>query len=104
FIPVEMFNDGAVVGLELEKWLTALGAEPVVLLKNIVPLGGPTEAGQAMLQDIILVMMYAAPEFIKAGILTQAQYEAFMQMIYNEITPRHIGKFTSCRTFAHKPR
>jgi hypothetical protein len=43
------------------------------------------------------------PEFVKADLVTQAQYDEFMRVIYQELTPQHIGQISFNTAIARKP-
>jgi hypothetical protein len=95
------YNPGPVAS-EMAGWLREAGANQIVEIKTRSEWGGQTEAGRLSLRAELLTLRLIGPEFVRAGLVSQAQYDQLMQVIYHELTPQHIGQLTFYTAIAKK--
>jgi hypothetical protein len=100
---IQSYNPGVEVAIAMTEWLRELGAEQVADFKTVLEVGGQTVAGRAFMRSTLWVLKTTGPEFVKAGLISQTQYDEFMQVIYQELTPQHVGQVTFNTTMARKP-
>jgi hypothetical protein len=99
---VESYNPGVEVALAMTEWLRELGAVEVLDFKTKIEWGGLTEIGRSFLYTNLLFVKTIGPEFVKAGLLQQAQYDKFIWVMYHELTQQHIGQMTFNTMIARK--
>jgi hypothetical protein len=98
------YNPGSEdIGTDTARWLAEMGAEPVSSYHTLTPWGGSTEAGRIQLLNMLTIIRISGPEMVKAGLITQQEYDEFIQIIYKELTPDHVGQYTFTVTLAAKP-
>jgi hypothetical protein len=100
---LKSYNPGVDVAIAMTEWLRELGAEQVADFKTVLEIGGQTVAGRAFMRSILLLLKTTGPEFVKAGLINQTQYDEFMRVIYQELTPQHVGQMICNTAIARKP-
>jgi hypothetical protein len=96
-------NGGIDVASETAGWLRELGAEQVKARLDLVPVGGTTEQGLLMMRDGILIMRNMAPMLIARGLLSQAEFDETMAIMYRELAPHLLGRMPCMDNLARKP-
>jgi hypothetical protein len=98
------YNPGSEdIGTDTARWLGKLDAGPVSSYRALTPWGGPTEPGRIQLLNMLAIIRISGPEMVKVGLITPQEYDDFIQIIYKELTPHHLGQYTFTVTLAAKP-
>ncbi|HEX2913380.1 MAG TPA: class I SAM-dependent methyltransferase [Chloroflexia bacterium] len=101
---IASINGGTDVARLTADWLRSAGASQVQAYLDKMPIGGDTETGKLMLQNIILGVINAAPALIKLGFATQQQFEATMATLTLELGPHLTGQMSFMDTLARKAK
>lgn len=100
---LDSYNSQICTATALPNWLSMLGAGQIKTIPDIIPWGGRTQRGKDMMRDIILLAFNSGQPFIEAKLLTQAEYNEMMRVLYKEITPNTVGQIIHMDTLASKP-
>lgn len=87
----------------LAEWFSQLGALDIKTFEDTLPLGGCTSGGRDLLRDLLIGLQNPAPLLIEQGLLTQAQYDEMLRVVYKELTPDNVGYINYISTIARKP-
>jgi hypothetical protein len=100
------YNPGVEVALAMTDWLRELGGieeQQTTEFKTTVEVGGQTEQGRLLLRSLLLAHKILGPTYVKAGLVNQTQYDEFIRVIYQELTPQHVGQLAFNTVIAKKP-
>jgi hypothetical protein len=100
---VQSYNLGVEVALEMMAWLRELGSEQLTESKTKVETGGQAEQGKTFLRSMLLAHKILGSSYVKAGLIEQAHYDELMRVLYQELTPQHLGQITFNIVIARKP-
>jgi hypothetical protein len=106
-IPLASYNPGVEeVALAVKDWLGDLGAEKANLqqYKLKIAQGGYSEQGRLFLRNTIQFLSITGPQFVNAGLLSQARFEELWGTFRREIAPQHQGFAHYVITIGHKPK
>lgn len=96
-------NPGVEVSNKLAEWLSEWGAKHIKVVQHRLDTGGTSEEGKAMLRLAVINIVKFGQQFIKMGLITQAQYDELIRVVYNELTPQMSGYNTIIVTLGAKP-
>lgn len=100
---IASYNPGVMVAEVLGDWLREFGASRVQSYKHVFPAGGKTEQGRNYFRANVLSVRLNGPHLIKAGLMTQAEYDEIIRVIFNELTQEMVGQGTYWVAIALKP-
>ena len=96
-------NNGQIVAYKSSQWLTALGAEQVLVDKHVNYTGGTSREGMLMLKDFVYMARTVAPVLVRLGLLSKTEHEELLQALFYELSPDSQGEVTFVNTVARKP-
>lgn len=96
-------NPGVEVSQKLAEWLTQWGANHIKTVQHRLATGGTSEEGKSMLRIAIINIVKFGQNFIKMGLITQAEYDELIRAVYHELTPQMSGYNTIIVTLGAKP-
>lgn len=100
---LDNFNPGINVSHSVPEWLEELGAEQIQSNQDVIPWGGTTQRGRDMMRDIIMLVHSSGSTFIDTKLMSQAEYNKMMQVVYKELTMEAVGQVVHRDTLARKP-
>ena len=100
---LDSYNPGVNVAYAVSGWLAELGAEQLQATQDIIPWGGTSLRGRSMMRDIISLAHLGSTSFIQTGLMTQAEYDNLMQVVYHDLTMEALGQVIHIDTLARKP-
>ncbi len=83
--------------------LAEAGFVDIESFEDSYPIGGQTQTGKRMLQNIILAQHASRPMFIGMGLLPAEDYDAAIQQEFSEISSQLEGRITLVNTTARQP-
>jgi SAM-dependent methyltransferase len=82
------------------EFLEAAGFSEIESFHDSHPIGGPSEAGRMMLNNILLAQYAVRMAWVKAGFFTEQAFDQMLSQEFKEISPEIEGKITLRNTIA----
>ncbi len=86
-----------------QKFLSEANFSHAQTFEDILPIGGKTEPGRRMLENVLIGQHIFRATAAKLGIMTNEEFDAAMQQEFREITPELEGHMDLVSTIAQKP-
>ena len=86
-----------------EQYLGQAGFQGIESFEDAYPIGGQTETGRRMLENLVLAQHSTRPMIIQMGLMSAKDYDAALQTEFGEITPALEGHITLRNTVSYRP-
>ena len=85
-----------------EEYLKEAGFENLESFEDSYPIGGQTEPGRRMLENILLSQHASRPMIVKMGIMTAEEYDNILKTEFTEFSPNIEGHLTLVNTIGQR--
>ncbi|MEI6044406.1 MAG: class I SAM-dependent methyltransferase [Chloroflexota bacterium] len=86
-----------------KSFLQVAGFESIESFEDRYAVGGHTESGRRMLENLLLVQHAVRATLIQSGVISAREYDGLMEQEFREISPELEGRFSTVNTIARRP-